>query len=162
MGVSYCSNFLCHFKVRFNQRKKLPYSCNLKKTGLGYWVCNLNHFSDWNHFETIFAEWLLKSQTQYPRLWWNFYLNQICITFHEFNMSTNWFVSKVLSGGLTCISSNFGHQVALLGSVGIELLSSSARVTSVKSAHSLGWSHWRTSGPIDRTPGTPGSDKNVI
>ena len=45
-------------------------------------------------------------------------------------------------GGVTCISSNFGHQVALAVlpliaflavSVGIELVSSSARVTSVKS-----------------------------
>ena len=44
----------------------------------------------------------------------------------------------------------------MTSSVGIELLSSSARVTSVKSANSLGV---RESGPIDRTPGTPGSDK---
>ena len=48
----------------------------------------------------------------------------------------------------------------LTSSVGIELLSSSARVTSVKSANSLGWMESVTSGPIDRTPGTPGSDKN--
>ena len=41
-------------------------------------------------------------------------------------------------------------------SVSIDLISSSARVTSVKSAQPLG----RTSGPKDRTPGLPGSDKN--
>ena len=44
--------------------------------------------------------------------------------------------------------------------VGIELISSSARVTSIKSANGVGWTEWVTSGPIDRTPGTPGSDKN--
>ena len=42
-------------------------------------------------------------------------------------------------------------------SLGIELVSSSARVTSVKSTqHQL-----RTSGPKDRTPGLPESDKNT-
>ena len=98
-------------------------------------------------------------------------LNQICISFQ---CTISRFVWKVLSGGITCISSNFAHQaalhelvanvatrwhylqnkfvhqvfwppggatciatllrIALLTSpVGIELLSSSARVTSVKS-----------------------------
>ena len=42
----------------------------------------------------------------------------------------------------------------MTSSAGDELISSSAWVTSVKSAHGLRW----TSGPIDRTPGTPGSD----
>ena len=46
----------------------------------------------------------------------------------------------------------------MTSSVGIELLSSSARVTSVKSQHSLSV---RESRPIDRTPGTPGSDKKI-
>ena len=41
----------------------------------------------------------------------------------------------------------------------IELVSSSARVTSVKSAQGLRVSQWERTGPIDRTPGTPGSDK---
>ena len=47
--------------------------------------------------------------------------------------------------------------IALLTlSVSIELVSSSARVTSVKSHKGV----LRTSGPKDRTPGLPGSDKN--
>ena len=62
-------------------------------------------------------------------------------------------------GGATWIATL--RRIALLtSSVGIELLSSSARVTSVKSEHSLSVTDGRTSGPIDRTPGTPGSDKN--
>ena len=87
--------------------------------------------------------------------------------------------------GTTCIGSKFGHQlapfallpklatrlhhciatlpwIALLAlSVSIELVSSSARVTSVKSTQPLGVCLWRTSGPKDRTPGFPGSDKNL-
>ena len=47
--------------------------------------------------------------------------------------------------------------IVLTSSVGIELLSSSARVTSVKSAKRL----FETPGPIDRTPGTHGSDKKT-
>ena len=43
-------------------------------------------------------------------------------------------------------------------SVSIELVSSSARVTSVKSAQRL----VLTSGPKDRTPGLPGSDENIV
>ena len=86
--------------------------------------------------------------------------------------------------GTTCIGSKFGHQlapfallpklatrlhhciatlpwIALLAlSVSIELVSSSARVTSVKSYKPLVVCLWRTSGPKDRTPGLPGSDKN--
>ena len=42
--------------------------------------------------------------------------------------------------------------------VGIVLVSLSARVTSVKSAQGLSLS----SGPIDRTPGIPGSDKKMV
>ena len=69
-----------------------------------------------------------------------------------------------------CIGSKVGHQVGLYAlphclelSVGIELVSSSAKVSSVKSqqvAHSL--THSLTSGPIDRTPLLPGSDKKHV
>ena len=45
-------------------------------------------------------------------------------------------------------------------SVSIELVSSSARVTSVKSYKRLLVCDGGTSGPKDRTPGLPGSDKN--
>ena len=52
--------------------------------------------------------------------------------------------------------------IALLASsVSIELVSSSARVTSVNSSQRC-LSLWRTSGPKDRTPGLPGSDKNSV
>ena len=52
--------------------------------------------------------------------------------------------------------------IALLAlSVSIELVSSSARVTSVKS-NQRSLTHGRTSGPKDRTPGLPGSDKKLI
>ena len=48
-------------------------------------------------------------------------------------------------------------------SVSIELVSLSVRVKSVKLAQRLSLTHSltdrQTSGPIDRTPGTPGSDK---
>ena len=48
--------------------------------------------------------------------------------------------------------------IAILAlSVSIELVSSSARVTSVKSQKG----HLERLGPIDRTPGIPGSDKNL-
>ena len=69
--------------------------------------------------------------------------------------------------GTTCI----GHQAASIAlphclelpywhyQFSIELVSSSARVTSVKSLQTS-VSDGRTSGPIDRTPGLPGSDKN--
>ena len=52
--------------------------------------------------------------------------------------------------------------IALLAlSVSIELVSSSARVTSVKSYKRQFVCDGQTSGPIDRTPGLPGSDKNA-
>ena len=47
-------------------------------------------------------------------------------------------------------------------SASIELVSSSARVTSVKSAKPLVVSQLETPGPIDRTPGIPGSDKKLV
>ena len=46
-------------------------------------------------------------------------------------------------------------------SVSIDLVSSSARVTSVKFQQGGGVTDGRTSGPKDRTPGLPGSDKKV-
>ena len=46
-------------------------------------------------------------------------------------------------------------------SVSIELVSSSARVISVKSAQPPSVTHLETLGPIDRTPGIPGSDNNL-
>ena len=64
---------------------------------------------------------------------------------------------------VTCIASL--PWIALLAlSVSIELVSSSARVASVKSTQGLSVSHsdGRTSGPKDRTPGLPGSDKDDI
>ena len=60
-------------------------------------------------------------------------------------------------GGATCIATL--PWIALLASsVCIELVSSSARVTSVKFQKGVGV----TSVPIDRTPGIPGSDKNIF
>ena len=56
---------------------------------------------------------------------------------------------------ITCIATSWIAILAL--SVGIELVSSSARVTSVKSQHV---SELETTGPIDRTPGIPGYNKN--
>ena len=47
-------------------------------------------------------------------------------------------------------------------SVSFYLVSSSARVTSVKSAKPLGVSELQTTGPIDGNPGTPGSDKERL
>ena len=44
-------------------------------------------------------------------------------------------------------------------SVSIEFVFSSARV---KSAQGVGLSQFERTGPIDRTPGTPGSDKKLI
>ena len=59
-------------------------------------------------------------------------------------------------GGATCIATL--PWIALLASsVCIELVSSSARVTSVKSQQGV----VLTSRHIDRTPGIPGSDKNI-
>ena len=78
--------------------------------------------------------------------------------------------------GATCIGCKFGHQMApralvyitcitsllwislLALSASIELLSSSARVTSVKS-NQTSLTEGLTYGPKDRTPGLPGSDK---
>ena len=47
-------------------------------------------------------------------------------------------------------------------SVSIEFVSSSARVPSVKSAQPLSLSQFQRTGPIDRIPGTPGSDKKFV
>ena len=64
------------------------------------------------------------------------------------------------SGGATCIATLPGI-VLLSLSASIELASSSARVTSVKSAKRLGVTYLERPGPIDRTPGKSGSDKNM-
>ena len=65
---------------------------------------------------------------------------------------------------LTSFPTRLSHlhcHIALLAlSASIELVSSSARVTSVKSAQSS-WGYFQTLGPIDRIPGIPGSDKNI-
>ena len=50
--------------------------------------------------------------------------------------------------------------VLLALSVSIGLVSPSARVTSVEFAKGNLLTYILTTGPIDRTPGTPGSDKN--
>ena len=64
-------------------------------------------------------------------------------------------------GCVTCIATL--PWVALLTlSVSIELVSSSARVTSVKFQKGVRRTDRQTSGPIDRTPGLPGSDKKII
>ena len=57
------------------------------------------------------------------------------------------------------LNDNHQPQIALLASsASIELVSSSARVTSAKSQPKL--LYRQTPGPIDRTPETPGSGKN--
>ena len=62
-----------------------------------------------------------------------------------------------LAGWVTCIATL--PWIGLLAlSVSIDLISPSARVTSVKFQKGLSVSE--TIGPIDRTPGTPGSHKN--
>ena len=62
-------------------------------------------------------------------------------------------------GWVTCIATLPG--IALLAlSVSIDLVSSSARVTSVKFQQGVLVCDGGTSGPKDRTPGLPGSDKN--
>ena len=62
-----------------------------------------------------------------------------------------------LPGCVTCIATL--PWIALLTlPVSIELVSSSARVTSVKSSKRC-LIYFETSRPIDRTPGTPGSNK---
>ena len=115
------------------------------------------------------------------------------------NLATRWCHLHCLQiwppDGTTCISCQFGHQMALVQnlviswchlhcfqswppdcvtciatlpwiallalSVSIELVSSSARVTSVKSAKGVGITHSLTSRPIDQTPGfKPGYDKD--
>ena len=63
-------------------------------------------------------------------------------------------------GCVTCVATLPWNALSAL-SVGIELVSSAARVTPVKSAKPLSVSRQlETTGPIDQTPETPGSDKN--
>ena len=64
-------------------------------------------------------------------------------------------------GFVTCIITL--PWIALLAiSVSIELLSSSARVTSVKSAQGPVLTQLETLGHIDRAPGMPRSDKELM
>ena len=64
-------------------------------------------------------------------------------------------------GWVTCIAT-LPWIILLALSVSIELVSSSARVTSVKSAKGLSVTDGRTSGPKDQTQGTPGSNKKSL
>ena len=68
-------------------------------------------------------------------------------------------VTSLQPGGATCIAT-LPWNVLLALSVSIGLVSSSARVTSVKFQKPLSVCQFETTGPIDRTPETPGSDKN--
>ena len=66
-------------------------------------------------------------------------------------------------GDLHHLNNNHQPQIALLASsASIELVSSSARVTSAKFHKAAVRSDIETPGPIDRTPETPGSGKNAI
>ena len=59
------------------------------------------------------------------------------------------------------LNDNHQPQIALLASsASIELVSSSAKVTSVKFQKGVVGSGIETPGPIERTPGTPGSGNN--
>ena len=88
-------------------------------TDPGYWVYNLNDLFNWIEFAFNLAAYSTQVSDSIPWvrcacgsfLIFNISLNQICILFQ---CTTTRFVSKVLSGGSICISSSFGHQVALL------------------------------------------------
>ena len=85
----------------------------------------------------------------------SFRLNCLGLLCHHLNWLQIW-----TPGCVTCIVTL--PCIALLAlSVSIELVSSSARVTSVKFHKRLSVSLLERTGPIDRTPGTPGSDKNI-
>ena len=70
-------------------------------------------------------------------------------------------VTSLQPGGATCIATLHAlpWNVLLALSVSIGLVSSSARVTSVKFQKPLSVCQFETTGPIDRTPETPGSAK---
>ena len=81
------------------------------------------------------------------------------------NLTTRWHHLHYLQiwppGCIICIATL--PRIALLAlSVGIQLVSSSARVASVKSQQGLRLTHSVTSGPIDRTPGLPWSDNYLM
>ena len=111
-----------------------------------------------SYFSTSYLQYFLQS---------DLYFFWVCI----FSFVANWF--KIWSSGdVTCIAwfqswppgcvtciATLPWNALLALSVSIELVSSSARVTSVKSQQ-RSRREWRTSGPKDRTPGLPGSDKN--
>ena len=83
-------------------------------------------------------------------------VQNLVIRWHHFQCLQSW-----PPGCITCIATL--PWIALWPvSLSIELVSSSARVTSVKFHKGLGGTHGVTFGPIDRTPGLPGSDKKQI
>ena len=73
---------------------------------------------------------------------------------------TKWHNLHWSPGCITCIATLPWIALFTL-SVSIELVSSSARGTSVKSAKGLSVTDGRTSGPKDQTQGTPGSNKKI-
>ena len=79
-------------------------------------------------------------------------VQNLVIRLHHLHCLQSW-----LPGCIACIATLPWNALLAL-SVSIELVSSSARVTSVKFQKGV----WRTSGPIDRTPGLPESDKNQL
>ena len=83
-------------------------------------------------------------------------VQNLIIRWHHLHCLQSW-----PPGCVSCIATL--PWIALLAlSVCIELVSSSARVTSVKFHKGLSRTDGQTSGPIDRTPGLPGSDKNRV
>ena len=127
-------------------------------TDPGYWLYSLNYFSDGNQFKD--------GVTCIGSKFCHLYFFWIC----TFWFVANWF--KIWSSGdvtciawfqswppgcVTCVATLPWIALSAL-SVSIELVSSAARVTSVKSA-TRSLTQWETTGPIDRTPETPGSDK---
>ena len=97
------------------------------------------------------------------------------------NLATIWrhlhLLQIWLPDGTTCISSKFGHQMAPLESLALphcrgmsywyyQLVLSlylhqlDSHQLSLQKVYSL--TQWERSEPIDRTPGTPGSDKNFV
>ena len=78
-----------------------------------------------------------------------------------FNNMTKWHNLHWSPGCITCIATL--PWIALLTlSISIELVSSSARVNSVKFHKGLSVTDRRTDGLKDRTPGTPGSDRKWV
>ena len=124
-------------------------------TDPGHWVYDLNNLSDWNQSEIILASEIIQVSDSIPWV--------LCASG---NLSFSIF---------TCISSNFGHQVAPLALPHCQGLPYQHHQLVLSwyphqpESHQLslhmvldGLTDWVTSGPIDRTPGTPGSDKHTL